>query len=292
MRGNRLIQFYLTNQCNSKCKTCMIWTNKEKQELDYKDVLNVIKEYPDADYVFGGGEILLYSQKGQLLDTCNNININYTILSNAINYHGLCEIMDRYKVPNLTISCDGIKHDSIRGVSGNLNNIIKAVENVKDKTNLKISYTYSKYNEEMFPKDMEFFKRLGFDKIYFCLAQDMELLKQKDNKSFTADSFNQILEYKDMLYDKDVKFIESMINGAKKQCDSTKSVYTVYTNGDVVMCQSYMSEYVHGNIKETSFKDIIDNWERGNPKCPICQYDECCNLLCQRRYDGSDLYRG
>lgn len=285
MRDNKLIQFYLTNQCNSRCKTCTIWTNKERLDLSADKVIEIITQFPDADYVFGGGEFTLYNSLGYLLDFCDNHKINYTVLSNAIDYKALDTMMSKYKVPNLTISCDGILHDKIRGVEGNLQNIRKVVKEYRDKTNLKLSYTYSKYNEKMFPEDMIYFKELGFDKVYFCLAQNMDLLKQKSNKSFIAESFEQILEYKDMLYDKDVRYIESMLNGTKKPCDSTKSVYTVYTNGDVVMCQSYMSGYVHGNIYDTPFKDIVKLWEGENSKCPACQYDKECNLLCQRRYD-------
>lgn len=275
----------MTNQCNSRCRTCTIWTNKNVEELPANKVLEIINQYPDADYVFGGGEFTLYSGLDYLLKNCDDMKINYTVLSNAIDFMALDTMMSRHKVPNLTISCDGILHDKIRGVEGNLQNIRKAIKDYKDKTNLKISYTYSKYNEKMFPKDMIYFKELGFDKVYFCLAQDMELLKQKNNKSFVAESFSQILERKDMLYDKDVAFIESMLNGNKKVCDSTKSVYTIYTNGEVVMCQSYMSECSHGNIYDESFKDIIESWENGNKKCPLCDYDDVCNLLCQRRYD-------
>lgn len=285
MRDNKLIQFYMTNQCNSRCKTCTIWTNKERLDLSADRVIEIITQYPDADYVFGGGEFILYNNVEYLLDFCDRYKINYTILSNAVDFMALDKVMSKYKVPNLTISCDGILHDKIRGVEGNLQNIRKAIDKYKDKTNLKISYTYSKYNEKMFPEDMAYFKVLGFDKIYFCLAQDMELLQQKDNRSFVAESFEQILKYKDMLYDKDVRYIESMLNGTKKPCDSTKSVYTVYTNGDVVMCQSYMSGYIHGNIYDTPFKDIIEGWGMGSNKCPTCEYDKDCNLLCQRRYD-------
>ena len=284
MRSNRLIQFYLTNQCNSHCRTCSIWKNKpeDKLELPYQKVEDVIERFPKADYVFGGGEVTMYSELPQLQNFCDSYDIQYTCLTNCIDYMAAENMVVKRKAPNVTISCDGINHDMIRGTRGNLNNIKTFVRNCRDLTNLKLSYTYSRWNEESFDEDMAFFKGMGFDKIYFCLAQDMDLLNS--NSTVRAEDFRKILKHKDMLYDKDVLFIERMVSNSKVDCDSTKSVYTIYTNGDVVMCQSYMSSYTHGNIFDTPFHEIIKTWE-GDGKCPECMYDGKCNLLCQRRYD-------
>lgn len=283
MRSERLIQFYMTNQCNSHCRTCSIWRNENTLELNANKVLEIMQQFPTADYVLGGGEMALYSDAKHLILSAIDMGINFTVLTNCIDYEFAKKLIE-WNVPNITISCDGINHDKIRGSKGNLDNIIKFVKVYKNKEglNLKLSYTYSIFNEDSFVTDMHFFKGLGFDKIYFCLAEDMELLQA--DESVRAGSFEKILKYKDMLYDKDVAFIENMCYGTKKICDSTKSVYTIFTNGDVVMCQSYMSSFAHGNIHDMSFKDIVENWEI-DKRCPGCKYDEKCNLLCQRRYD-------
>ena len=43
--------------------------------------------------------------------------------------------------------------------------------------NIKLSYTYSWFNQFTFEQDMDFIKyTLGFDKVYFCIAQNMDLL--------------------------------------------------------------------------------------------------------------------
>lgn len=283
-RDKKLIQFYLTDYCNSRCKTCDIWKVALRdvcEHMDYKRVIEIIKQFPDADYVFGGGEFTQYKYRYDLLRYCKEHNIKYTMLSNAVDLSEFIKLVEIFNVQNVTISCDGIRHDEIRGVRGNLSNIATILDKYRDKIpNIKLSYTYSKYNEKYFIADMDYIKKvLGFDKVYFCIAQDMDLLL-RSGESVKPNSLEQILERSDMLYDKDRLYIELLLKGKKKPCDSTGSVFTVYSNGNVVLCQSFMSKCVLGNIYESDFNDIIDS-----VKVTKCSYDKECNLLCQRRYD-------
>lgn len=289
-RPNKLIQFYLTNICNSKCNTCQIWQNKNKQEIPVEKVEQIIREFPDADFVFGGGEFTLYSQKDRLLDWCDKYGVNYTVLSNAVSLTLLEQLLASHDIKNLTISCDGKNHDEIRGVKGNLKNIEEIIKAWKGYIpNIKLSYTLSRLNEYSIDEDMEYFKHLGFKKIYFCIAQNMDLLKVCGNEIVPSNRAIEKVykEYSDMLYDKDLQLLEDMLHGKMKACDSTDSVHTIYTNGDVVTCQSYLSNDVLGNIYEESLDRILDKndvW----PDEWICPHSDYCHLVCQRRYDYED----
>lgn len=275
MRSNKLIQFYLTNMCNSHCKTCQIWTNANVEELDIEVVKQIINDFPDADYVFGGGETTLYSHLDELLDFCKINNINYTLLTNCVDYDKVINIINNHHVNNVTISCDGIDHDKIRGVEGNFKNIVRFIfeDSVE---HLKLSYTLSKFNEQNFTTDMKLFKLLGFDKIYFCLATSF--VGTNASNLLNVD-VNRILEHEDMLFDKDANFIKALLNNSKHECDSRNDVWTIASNGDVLMCQHRND--VLGNVYQSSLKDIYHN--RVFEKCPL---DESCHLLCQRRYDN------
>ena len=293
-RPNELIQLYLTNICNSGCKTCNIWRNRNVQELPVDIVLeNILKCYPNADYVFGGGEFTLYSQRDILLQYCDEHNINYTVLSNAVRLPLLKDLVMDHNVKNLTISCDGIKHDEIRGVTGNLRNIeyvIKQFHCMVD--NIKISYTLSKFNESCIDNDMAYFRALGIKKIYFCIAQNMDLLNASGDITPNIQSLKYMYEsYGYMLYDKDLQMLEDFINGIHKRCDSTNDVHTIYTNGDVVRCQSYLSKDVLGNIKEDKLsKILLYSYLSKDFNCQYfnCPYNDICELACQRRYDYED----
>lgn len=286
-RPNKLIQFYLTNLCNSKCNTCNIWQNKVKEELSVNRVIDVIEQFPKADYVFGGGEFTLYSKRKELLEYCENNNINYTVLSNCIVPERLEELLGAGYIENLTISCDGLLHDKIRGVEGNLANIVHFIKFWKEELkNLKISYTLSAYNDFNIKEDMEFFKSLGFNKIYFCIAQDMDLLKVGEKSVQPSYESIQYLRdnYSDMLYDKDKQFLDDYILGKRKTCDSINSVHTIYSNGDVVLCQSKKSNVVLFNINDMPFKNIDEITKYTG----LCDCNNECALVCQRRYDYED----
>lgn len=292
-RPKKLIQFYLVNLCNSHCNTCQIWKNTKRQELSIMQVEEVIKEFPDADYVFGGGEFTLYQQRDRLLDWCDSNNVNYTVLSNAVSLKLLEQLLASHNIKNLTMSCDGIKHDKIRGVKGNLKNIESIIEAWSGEIpNIKLSYTLSSFNEDAIDEDMEYFRKLGFSKIYFCIAQNMDLLNAQGSITPTKESLKYLYEsYGYMLYDKDYQLLGDFIRGEHRLCDSIRDVHTIYTNGDVVRCQSLLSNNILGNINEHRFVDILKADEERWKEVPngfVCPYNDKCELVCQRRYDYED----
>lgn len=285
MRDKKLIQMYITSMCNSHCKTCGIWKNKERKELCTYDINKVFLAFPHANYVIGGGEAILHKSIEKVLFLLKYQKINYTLLSNCINIDKLCMLVKKYSVPAVTVSCDGVNHDSIRGVKGNLANISLFKDFCKDNNvKFKISYTYSKYNEKTFIEDMDMFKTFfGQKEIYFCIAQDMDLLMTAEtDESFVAKDFSQILDC-DLILEKDKRHIKSMTTGIRRCCTSQNNVHTIYSNGDIVRCQSFKSKEVLGNLDKLSIQEI--NWLLSSVKNERCQFDVECDLLCQRRYD-------
>ena len=92
-----------------------------------------------------------------------------------------------------------------------------------------------------------------------------------------------------MLYDKDKQLLGDLVNGIHRKCDSTNCVFTIYTNGDVVRCQSYMSKDVLGNIKKRTLYEILSSdIHYVRDTCIDCIYNDMCELVCQRRYDYED----
>lgn len=287
MRDRKLIQMYITNMCNSMCKTCSIWKNKERQELLLEQIKKIVEPFKEsADFVVGGGEAILHSDIENVLSYLKSSNANYTLLSNCIMNERLKDLIFKYDVKNVTVSFDGIYHDEIRGTAKvkNKEKIIDFVEWAKrNYVNFKLSYTFSCYNEKSFLKDMDFIKSLDIDKVYFCLAQNMDLLKTGTD-DVVAQNLKEILERKSMLFEKDLNFITNLIEGKKKKCDSQTTVFTVYSDGSLVRCQSYLSKDVICNVNNCS-KEQLQYIIENNKKI-TCPYDDVCNLLCQRRYDN------
>lgn len=285
MRDSKLIQLYITNMCNSHCRTCSIWKNVIAEELSLKDIKKVIDAYPDADFVIGGGEAILHSDIVNILKYLRDNKVKYTLLSNCVSFILLKSLVEEFDVPSVTISFDGSKHDYIRGIHGNAFDIADFVEWCKDTNRkVKLSYTFSRYNEETFVSDMYMIKnKFQMENIYFCLAQDMDLLETNKQQSPVAKDISEVLRFTELLTEKDLNHVMIMNFGGRKKCNSQSTVHTIYSDGSIVRCQSYMSKDILGNVKALESKDIkgiLDNVE--NIDCP---YDKKCNLLCQRRYD-------
>ena len=285
MREKKLIQFYLTNRCNSRCKTCPIWKCKEKEDLPLDKVKEFILLYKDADFVYGGGEFFLYPWYRELLNWSELNNINYTILTNGILYRQVMEAASMYS-PNITISWDGVQHDWIRGVPGNTATIKKLVSYIREcGGTVKLSYTFSKFNYDTIDGDMKVAKYdFGMGKVYLALGRDSDTFSNKDELIAPKD-FKPLLMHLDMFYKRDKKFIRDWFNKSLPQCSSIKDVITVYSNGEIPLCQGIECKKSWGNILKDDMKDIKENMDILTSAGTHCKHSDTCYSLCQRRYD-------
>lgn len=285
MRDKKLIQFYLTNRCNSKCKTCPIWKCKDKEDLSLDKVKEFILKNKDADFVYGGGEFFLYPHYEELLSWSETNNISYTILTNALLPQKVQRVVSQY-APNITISWDGVKHDEIRGVPGNyaiIKNLVQYIRRCNG--GIKLSYTFSKFNYNTIDEDMRVAKEeFGMKKIYLALGRDSDTFAEKDELIAPKDYY-PLLKHFDMFYIRDVLFLKDWADGKLPQCNSINDVITVYSNGDIPLCQGIESSKKWGNIIKDDISDIMDNMNVLLSAKTYCKYSDKCHSLCQRRYD-------
>lgn len=285
MRDKKLIQFYLTNRCNSRCKTCPIWKCKEKEDLPLDKVQEFILAYKDADFVYGGGEFFLYPYYDELLAWSELNNINYTILTNCLLPQKLQQVVSRF-APNVTISWDGVKHDEIRGVPGNtaiIKNMVYYIRRCNG--GVKLSYTFSKFNYDTIGEDMRVAKEeFGMDKLYLALGRDSDTFANKDELIAPKDYY-PLLEHLDMFYERDILFLKDWANCSLQECGSIKDVITIYSNGEIPLCQGIENTKSWGNILIDDIKEIKDNMDILSSAGVHCKYSGRCHSLCQRRYD-------
>lgn len=283
MREKKLIQIYLTNRCNSKCKTCPIWKCEKKEDLPLGKLTEFILANKDADFVYGGGEFFLYPYYEELLLWSERNNINYTILTNGLMQHNIQKVVSQY-APNITISWDGINHDEIRGVPGNSAKIKELIYYIRRcNGGLKLSYTFSKFNYYTIDEDMKVVKEdFGMDKVYLALGRDSDTFANKDEEIAPKD-YKPLLKHLDMFYPRDVLFLRDYEADSLQSCTSTRYVFTVYSNGDVPLCQGIESKKIWGNILSDDMNNLIEKIRTLQPI--YCKYSSVCHSLCQRRYD-------
>jgi len=117
------LMFYATNQCDSKCKHCFKWTQKEVQELSLDKITQVMNSkavLPTTSVGLEGGEFLLHSKAHDIMKWFQKNHPNYHLLSNALDDEKLYKAVRRYKPQRVYISLDGNKHTyaRMRGVIG------------------------------------------------------------------------------------------------------------------------------------------------------------------------------
>lgn len=161
--------FYVTSQCNSRCKMCFNWKYNTKQvkkdELSLEEIQKISKSMGYLQYItLGGGEPFLRKDIDEISKIFydNNKTRIFSIPTNCLTPKLIAERTERMlkKCPDaifkVSMSIDGVGklHDYIRGVSGNferVNETYKLLDGLRKKyPNLEVSAgtTFSAYNQD------------------------------------------------------------------------------------------------------------------------------------------------
>ncbi|MFA5931381.1 MAG: radical SAM protein [archaeon] len=155
-----ILKFKLTNSCNSHCDFCDYWTQKDISFFDYETFCKLItsaKKLGLKKVILSGGEPLLHPQIIQILNFLEKKEINTTIITNGLLFQNKYkDLLAQIKNMKLTFvfSLDGAianTHDTIRGVKGNFDKIIKAIDTLnknkkRNQIRICISTTLSEKN--------------------------------------------------------------------------------------------------------------------------------------------------
>ncbi|MBU1912651.1 MAG: radical SAM protein [Candidatus Omnitrophica bacterium] len=143
-----LVTWEITRRCNVRCKYCSIWDDAP-EELDTTQIFSIIRELSllgTQVIHFTGGEPLLRSDFGQILEYCykkgilTSLNSNGTLVSSRID-----ELMT---LQVLGVSIDGPEevHDKVRG-AGSYKKAMEALAIARDRgIQIRLLTVLSKYN--------------------------------------------------------------------------------------------------------------------------------------------------
>lgn len=297
------ILIQLTNDCNSKCKSCFIWKinidNPElrKQELSPSQYGDFLRTYGVSLYwiSLSGGEISLYKNLDELLqiiaDNCPNLCI-LTFTTNGLLPDYILKISQKIKciLPHcdffVTVSMDGDRalHDQLRGVDGNYELALKTKQLLNsNKINAQFGTTINNDNSTYFQSlenDYELpYKAVSIvhsDGIYnrHVSMKDVQITKAllKINYLYKVRTFGEIIEF---LYLKiAVSFLKNDRQKMLIPCEVINTSLHVTPYGDVLPCM-YLPPI--GNIKNENIKDILESNKTKNAlekirseNCPKC----------------------
>ena len=160
----------LTYHCNSRCRTCNIWTKKPGQELNLDEYEKIFKSIGQSPYevILTGGEPFL---KKEIVQICELIDRHLKPKAIIIPTNGLLfEIIPKRVegilkslpktdiIVNLSLDGLGSLHDEIRGIPGNFEKALKTFNSLKSlkaankNLDLKIHTVISKFNVKEIPQ--------------------------------------------------------------------------------------------------------------------------------------------
>ena len=129
-------QWFLTDRCNYRCRSCVVWRDKKKQsEVSTEEVkagLDALMSVGVAEIVLSGGNPLLREDIGEIIEYASRRFIT-TIYDNGS--MALKKIDSLYDADFVAISLDSLdekKNDYMRGVNGAWKKSTEAIEKLHE----------------------------------------------------------------------------------------------------------------------------------------------------------------
>ena len=156
LEGYKMLNIYITNACNLKCKHCFMLSGKKlENELtleDWMKVLTSFKENGGEFVTFSGGEPLMIKNFPQIISHAHDLGLKSTVLSNGLLWSGKLIHDLALFIDEIQFSLDGVDEETnsmVRG-SGHFEKVVDTIvkfANAGVKTSVATTFTYDNLNE-------------------------------------------------------------------------------------------------------------------------------------------------
>lgn len=239
------IYIEITNYCNLKCSFCSrdIIKKKEMTIGEFRIVINKIKDYTNRVYLHVKGEPLLHSNLDDILDICENNNIDVCITTNGTLLDKKIDILSKHSIKQINVSLH-----SENSYPNYFENVFNTCDKLKNKTTIVYriwtlpSMKLDKKSTNIVEKIIEHYK---LDRNIINKLMHDKNIKIDDN----------------IYVDKDYEFTWPKVNSQKNEigtCLGTKTHIGILSNGTVVPCCLDSNGIINlGNIFEKDLNDIL-----------------------------------
>jgi len=249
------LTFAITYKCNSKCKTCNIWSKNSRNELSLKEIEKFSKKTDFFSWFnLTGGEPFLRKDLVSVVNAFFNNSPNFLFLNLTTN--GLLPDLIKERVQEIlslnlpmtvvVVSLDGPKeiHDFIRGASGSWDKAIETYQLLRELSEESknfqtfLGYTFSSFNlgkveetfssvKELIPeiKSKDFhFNLFHFSKHYYSNVNNSQNLTQAEYKKGLINDLQDIERIKKGSFPRPIQFLEKKyVHLAKKFVETNKT---------------------------------------------------------------------
>jgi len=285
------LMFYGTTLCDSKCKHCLIWAKKPKENLPKEKFIEIMQSRcvtKDTTVGLEGGEFLLHPEAKEILSWFKENHPKFDILSNCLKPDKLIETVKQYTPHRLYVSLDGDRDTylQMRGVDG-YDKVIRVIEACKDIVPMSLMFTLTPYNSiadmshvialaQKYDIDIRIGLYNNID--FFDTEQEAhhnmnhsinrmlpEILKTSENADFL------------LLYDEWKK------GNVKLRCFSILDSLVIHPDGEVPICQNL--DVMLGNVNEKSLDEIFNSKQTIKLHRQYCKNCNQCWINFHRKYD-------
>lgn len=147
-RELKRLVIFVTDSCHSKCLHCGIWRIKSPVFLPLSTFMRVVDDVDrSVDIVVTGGEPLEHPQIEEMISFLASRRKSFTLLSNGSYPEKLIDLVRRYHVPEVILSCDGLRetYKRMRGVDW-FPNVERIVKDLRGQCKITLTYTVSFWN--------------------------------------------------------------------------------------------------------------------------------------------------
>ena len=273
LEGYKMLNIYITNACNLKCKHCFMLSGKKlENELtlgDWMKVLTSFKENGGEFVTFSGGEPLMFKNFPQIISHAHDLGLKSTVLSNGLLWsdkliHELAPFIDE-----IQFSLDGVDEETnsvVRG-SGHFEKVVDTIvkfANAGVKTSVATTFTYDNLNENTQTRyknlvDLIKEKTSGKD-VFFKLSK--KLLPGRD-VHFTAEEnekYSAIIKDIEKHVDENADY-ENFLAGHTANLVAINcglGGISVSSDGNVYFCNRINEMESFGNVTEKSMSFFME----------------------------------
>lgn len=304
-----VLQFPVTDICNSRCQMCRIWEIKKSDDISPEDLRKGLRNplYSEVSGVgLNGGEPTLRKDLGQLAETLFEELPklrSISLITNAYMYEEVIEriidvgtvVQKNNGMLDVMVSLDGVGevHDRIRGKPGNFERAQKVIDFIQSSplvTSVRIGCTIIKENVYSLADLFEYCKSKGLyikyrigiphQRLYTKDLLDPYVLTAEDKYHISEFMEGLITHYETCEHQKFFyrSLIDQLVLDAPRKagCDWQHRGATITSKGELLYCAAQSK--VLGKIQDgRSAKAYFGNIQHLNDilatKCSSCHHD-------------------